>query len=115
MLVAGEGGGVVGVEGGDELGAGFVGLLGDAADERQGVDGSGDDELLIGLEAGADADGDFGEAVELVLEGEKGEGGGRGGGRRAHDARVGGRREDRKSWRSCADGETLDWWLELEA
>jgi len=38
VLVAGEAGGVVGVERGDEFGAGFIGLLGDAADEGRGLE-----------------------------------------------------------------------------
>ena len=50
-------------------------MLGDAADERKSVGGRGDDELLAGLEAEADADGDFGEAVELLVEGRESEGG----------------------------------------
>ncbi len=100
VLVAGEGGGVVGVEGGDELGAGFVGLSRDETNQRYGFNGRGDDQLLVGLEAGADADGDLGEAVELVVEGEESEGSV---GRYrcgAHDGRVSGRRKDRKS--KCA-------------
>ena len=37
VLVAGERGGVVGEDGGDELGSGFVSVLGDEADEWKSV------------------------------------------------------------------------------
>ena len=96
VLVAGERGGVIGVKGGDELGSGFIGLLGDAADERNGFERSGDDELLIRLEAGSDSDRDFGEAVELMVEGEEREGSMGCDGCRTHDVRVGGGRTYRK-------------------
>jgi hypothetical protein len=105
VLVAGEGGGVVGEEGGDQLGTGAVGVGGDATDERQCVGGGGEDEFLAGLEAETDADGDFGEAVEFLVEGEGGEGVLIGGGGdvdgsevccRTHAIRVGGCAEDCK-------------------
>jgi hypothetical protein len=63
VAVPGEGDFVVGEDGGDELGAGFVGLLGDAADQRESVGGCGEEQLLAVAEVEADADGDFGEAV----------------------------------------------------
>jgi hypothetical protein len=72
------------------LGAGFVGLLGDAPDEGNGVQRSGDDELLIGLKTSADTDGDFGKPVELGVEREERERGVGRGDSRTHNVRVGG-------------------------
>ena len=74
VLVAGEDRGVVGVEGGDEQGSGFVGVLGDAADEGEGLDRGGDEEFLAFGEVEADADGNLGEAIEFLFKGEAGEG-----------------------------------------
>ena len=73
--VAGERGLIVRVKRGDEQCAGLVGVLGDAAHQRQHLGGGGDDELLPGLQVQAHVDHDAGEAVELFFEGQGGEGG----------------------------------------
>ena len=49
-------------------------MLGDAADERKGVERGGDEEFLTSAEVKADADGDLGETVELFVERKSGEG-----------------------------------------
>ena len=56
---------IVGEERGDERCAGAIGVLGDAAGQRQRVDGGGHHQLLSGLEAKADVDGDGGELIEI--------------------------------------------------
>src|SRR5580692_3703754 len=58
----------VGVERGDEGRAGAVGVLGDAARERNGVERGRHEKLLPSLEAEADLHGDFSELVELLCK-----------------------------------------------
>ena len=69
VTVAGENDVFVGEQRGDVFCAGVVGLGSDAADERKGFRGRGDDQLLPGAEVEADANGDFSKAIELLLEG----------------------------------------------
>ena len=59
---------LVGIEHGDEGSARFVGMLGDAARQRNGVERGGHDQLLAGRESESAVDGDFGQAVEILLE-----------------------------------------------
>ncbi len=89
IVVAGENGFVVGVDGRNEQGSGLVGMLGDAANKRHHVERGGDEKFLAGLEIEADVHGDSGEAIELFFERERGEVEGRGGyGGEGHRSRV---------------------------
>ncbi len=65
--VAHENGFVVGVESGNKRSAGAIGLLCDAVSQRQGIERGGHEQLLAGLEAEADADGDFSQLIEFVF------------------------------------------------
>ena len=65
VAVAGERQFLVGEERRHQTGAGPVGVLGDAADQRQGCDRRGHHQVLSRLQLQADAHGDLGQAVEL--------------------------------------------------
>src|SRR6185437_13765260 len=59
----------------NELRSGLVRLLYDATDERKRISGRSQHQLLALLQVQADADGNLGEAVQLLVEVEGGEGG----------------------------------------
>ena len=64
MLVAGKGGLVIGVDGGDEAGPGPVGMLGDAPHQRHRVKRCGDHQLLALLQVETGPDGKPGVGIE---------------------------------------------------
>ena len=84
-----DGGFVVCEECRDEFRAKLVGMRRDQADQWQSVDGRCNDQLLAGLQTGADAHSDLGKSVQLFIECKGGEGRGSERGGRRHSYRVG--------------------------
>ena len=60
---------VIRQQGCDQLRPRTIGMLGDAAHQRQGLGGSADQQLLAGLQSKSNPHRDLGESIQFFLEG----------------------------------------------